>query len=135
MDSYVNEKLSEWQLDNLIDTFKEHKRRYPASMYKRGGKVFRPTTDEAQWSFIDMQPVHAETLDVIMKEMRVGLLNGDVPTAFAMLMGTIYCLNLQYPHNMRYSFEFLQKVVMKSQPDHCSAQIHVLRNKLLGYPL
>ncbi|KAF5902298.1 uncharacterized protein DAT39_007973, partial [Clarias magur] len=28
----------------------------PPSIYKRGGKVFRPTTEEAQRSFIDMQP-------------------------------------------------------------------------------
>lgn len=29
----------------------------PPSIYRRGGKVFRPTTEEAQKSFIDMQPV------------------------------------------------------------------------------
>lgn len=59
----------------------------------------------------------------------------DVPSAFALLMGTIYCLNLEYPRNMKYSFEFLQKVVMKIKPDHCSARIHGLRNKLLRCPL
>ncbi|KAG1957333.1 hypothetical protein F2P79_007417 [Pimephales promelas] len=71
-----------------------------------------------------MCDVHGETLDVIMKGMRVGLLIGhegvlndafpldvsnvavvveetivlhnlrDIPTGFALLMGTIYCLNL-----------------------------------------
>ncbi|XDV25685.1 hypothetical protein PO909_029560 [Leuciscus waleckii] len=29
----------------------------PPSIYRRGGKVFRPTTEKAQRSFIDMQPV------------------------------------------------------------------------------
>lgn len=52
----------------------------------------------------------------------------DVPTGFALLMGTIYCLNLEYPRYMKYSFEFLQ-----IKPDHCSARIHGLRNKLLRY--
>ncbi|XP_065123038.1 sterile alpha motif domain-containing protein 3-like [Paramisgurnus dabryanus] len=114
---------------------------------------------------IKMCDVHGETLDALMKGMHVGLLIGhegvlqdafpleifnvavvveetivlhnlrDVPTAFAMLMGTIYCLNLEYPGNMKYSFEFLQKVVMKIKPDQCSARIHGLRNKLLRYPL
>ena len=64
---------------------------------------------------------------IVLHELR------DVPTGFAMLMGTIYCLNLEYPLKMKYSFEFLQRVIMKIKPDHCSARIHGLRNKLLGY--
>ncbi|XP_076848035.1 uncharacterized protein LOC143519518 isoform X1 [Brachyhypopomus gauderio] len=114
---------------------------------------------------IRMCDVHGETLDVLMKGKCVGILIGhegvlhdaflheiinvavvveeavvlheirDVPTGFAMLMGTIYCLNLQYPHKMKYSFEFLQKVVMKMNPDQCSARVHGLRNKLLRFCL
>ncbi|KAL6489157.1 hypothetical protein MHYP_G00028980 [Metynnis hypsauchen] len=79
---------------------------------------------------IRMCDVHAETLDVLMKGMHVGLLIGhegvlrdafphevfnvvvvveetvvlhelrDVPTGFAMVMGTIYCLNLEYPRKI-----------------------------------
>ncbi|KAK0151232.1 hypothetical protein N1851_007629 [Merluccius polli] len=55
------------------------------------------------------------------------------PQAFAMLLGAIYCLNFEYPRNMKYSFEFLQRVVMNIKPDQCSARIHGLRNKLLRY--
>ncbi|XP_029959722.1 sterile alpha motif domain-containing protein 3-like [Salarias fasciatus] len=114
---------------------------------------------------IRMCDVHGETLDVIMKGMQLGLLIGhegplqdefplevfsvvlvveekiilhgisDVSTGFAMLMGAIYCLNLEYPRKMRYSFEFVQRVMMKIQPDQCSARIHGLRNKLLRYLL
>ncbi|KAK0155369.1 Sterile alpha motif domain-containing protein 3 [Merluccius polli] len=106
---------------------------------------------------------HGETLDVLMSGMQVGLLIGhegplhdafpldvfnvalvveekiflhdlrDVHTGFAMLLGAIYCLNLEYPRNMKYSFEFLQRVVMNIKPDQCSARIHGLRNKLLRY--
>ena len=112
--------------------------------------------------FICLQ-AHGETLDVIMGGMEVGLLIGhegplqdafplevfnvavvveekiilhdirDVPTAFAMLLGAIYCLNLEYPRNMKYTFEFLQRVIMSIQPDQCSARVHGLRNKLLRY--
>ncbi|KAL7852139.1 hypothetical protein SRHO_G00179240 [Serrasalmus rhombeus] len=108
---------------------------------------------------------HGETLDVAMKGMQVGLLIGhegalqdafprdifgvavvveetivlhnlkDVACSFAMLMGIIYCVNLEYPQAMKYSFEFLQRVVMKVKPDQASARIHGLRNKLLRYKL
>lgn len=48
---------------------------------------------------------------------------------------TMYCLNLEYHHNMKYSFEFLQRVIMKIKPDQCSARIHGLENHLLRYNL
>lgn len=59
----------------------------------------------------------------------------DVLSGFAMLVGVTYCLNLEYPRTMRYSFEFLQKVVLSIQPDQCSARVHGLRKKLLRYRL
>lgn len=59
----------------------------------------------------------------------------DVPTGFAMLLGAIYCLNLEYPRSVRYTCEFLQKVIMSINPDQCSAKVHGLRNKLLRYRL
>lgn len=59
----------------------------------------------------------------------------DVPCSFAMLMGIIYCVNLEYPQAMKYSFDFLQRVVMKIKPDEASARVHGLRNKLLRYKL
>ncbi|XP_051778432.1 sterile alpha motif domain-containing protein 3-like [Erpetoichthys calabaricus] len=106
---------------------------------------------------------HGEQLDVIMKGMQVGLLIGhegvlqdtfphevfkvavvveetiilhslqNVPEGFAMLMGIIYCFNQEYPQKMKYTFEFLQRVVMQIKPDQGSARIHGLRNKLLRY--
>lgn len=108
---------------------------------------------------------YGETLNVIMGGMEVGLVIGhegplqdafplevfnvavveeekiilhdirDVPTGFAMLLGAIYCLNLEYPRNMRYTFEFLQKVIMSIKADECSARVHGLRNKILRYRL
>ncbi|KAI9514160.1 hypothetical protein NQZ68_035624 [Dissostichus eleginoides] len=127
-----------------------------------GLPIFIP---EDSSNVIRMCDAHGETLDVILKGMQVGLLIGhegplldsfplevfnvavvveekiilhdlrDVPTGFAMLMGAIYCLNPEYPRNMKYSFEFFQKVIMTIEPDQCSARIHGLRNKLLRSPL
>ena len=56
----------------------------------------------------------------------------DVPTAFALLLAAIYCLNLEYPTCMKRLFEFLQKVLMELDPDSCSAKVRGLKNKLLG---
>lgn len=114
--------------------------------------------------FIYLQ-AHGETPDVLMRGMQVGMLiehEGplqdafslkvfnvavvvderlilhdirDVPTGFAMLLGVIYCLNLEYPRNMRYAFEFLQKVIMSIKPDQYSARVHGLQNKLHRFNL
>jgi len=83
----------------------------------------------------DAFPLDVSNVAVVVEETIVLHNLRDIPTGFALLMGTIYCLNIEYPCSMRYSFEFLQKVIMKIKTDHCSANIHGLRNKLLRYNL
>lgn len=83
----------------------------------------------------DALPLEVFDVAVVVEEKIILHDLRDVPTGFAMLMGAIYCLNLEYPRNMRYSFEFLQRVIMSVKPDQCSARIHGLRNKLLRYRL
>lgn len=34
----------------------------------------------------------------------------DVPNAFAKLFGRLYCLNIDYPKRLKYTFELIQKV-------------------------
>ncbi|XP_030266756.1 uncharacterized protein LOC115578038 [Sparus aurata] len=109
---------------------------------------------------IRMCDANAENLDDAMKGMQLGILIGyegeqraipndifnvavvveetivvhnikDVAHGFAMLMGVIYGVNLQYPNDMKYSFEFLQRVVMRIEPDKASARVHGLRNRIL----
>nr|XP_023670975.1 uncharacterized protein LOC111845645 isoform X2 [Paramormyrops kingsleyae] len=139
-------------LDDLVPSLLE--------LYKAGVTSSRRLTLSSILQCLHKE-VHGETLDIIMKGMRVGLLIGhegtlhdafpleifsvavvveekiilhglrDVPTGFAMLMGTIYCLNLEYPRSMKYLFEFMQRVIMKIKPKQCSARIHGLRNRLL----
>uniref|UniRef100_A0A3Q0RUQ9 Uncharacterized protein n=1 Tax=Amphilophus citrinellus TaxID=61819 RepID=A0A3Q0RUQ9_AMPCI len=55
----------------------------------------------------------------------------DVAQSF----GVIYCVNLKYPDEMKYFFEFLQRVVMKIRPEQASARVHGLRNRILRYKL
>ncbi|XP_074500282.1 uncharacterized protein LOC141772779 [Sebastes fasciatus] len=54
----------------------------------------------------------------------------DLPTAFAYLFGLIYALNLQYPKELRYTFETIKKVFMGLGTD-LSARVRSLKNKLL----
>ncbi|KAK1900083.1 UPF0234 protein [Dissostichus eleginoides] len=111
---------------------------------------------ENQANVIRMCDAHGDTLEEAMKGMRVGLLIGyegerdafpqqifnvavvveetivlhnlkDVACGLAMLLGIMYSLNLQYPLEMKYSFEFLQRVVMKIQSDQASAKVHGLK--------
>ncbi|KAK9521323.1 hypothetical protein VZT92_002128 [Zoarces viviparus] len=62
---------------------------------------------------------------VILKEQK------DVARAFAMLMGLLYSLNIDYPKGLKYTFEVIQKVVMGIGSGNCSAKANGLRNRML----
>lgn len=54
----------------------------------------------------------------------------DISTAFALLFGLIYALNLEYPKDLRYTFEVIQKLFM-NLGTQCSAWVQALKNSLL----
>uniref|UniRef100_A0A667XD35 Uncharacterized protein n=1 Tax=Myripristis murdjan TaxID=586833 RepID=A0A667XD35_9TELE len=54
----------------------------------------------------------------------------DMANGCACLFGLIYCLNLSYPKDLRYTFEFLQKVLMGLDGNKLSTKVQVLKNKL-----
>ena len=72
-----------------------------------------------------------EDVGIIVEGVQV--LSGikDVATACALLFGIIYSLNLSYPTDLRYTFEFIQKIVMELDTHRLSTKIQVLINKLL----
>lgn len=55
----------------------------------------------------------------------------DIPHAIALLMGLLFCLNIDYPKELRYTFEVIQKVMMNIGGGQCSSLVHGLRNRLL----
>ncbi|KAI9525183.1 hypothetical protein NQZ68_009391 [Dissostichus eleginoides] len=61
------------------------------------------------------------------------VLNGlpSVATAFAMLFGLIYALNLRYPKELQSTFEVVQKVLMELEGKKMSPKVNRLRTQLL----
>uniref|UniRef100_A0AAQ4R6N4 Uncharacterized protein n=1 Tax=Gasterosteus aculeatus aculeatus TaxID=481459 RepID=A0AAQ4R6N4_GASAC len=54
----------------------------------------------------------------------------NVALAAAMLFGLMYALNLNYPPELKYSFEVLQKVVMELDGNTLSKKAQALKNRL-----
>lgn len=57
---------------------------------------------------------------------------GDVTKACALLLGVIYSLNLSYPSDLKFTFEFLQKIIMGLDAQKLSNKIQLLKNKIAG---
>ncbi|XP_033984230.1 uncharacterized protein LOC117480856 isoform X2 [Trematomus bernacchii] len=54
----------------------------------------------------------------------------SVATAFAMLFGLIYALNLRYPKELQSTFEVVQKVLMELEGKKMSPKVNRLRTQL-----
>uniref|UniRef100_A0A9J8D3G6 Uncharacterized protein n=1 Tax=Cyprinus carpio carpio TaxID=630221 RepID=A0A9J8D3G6_CYPCA len=57
---------------------------------------------------------------------------GDIPNAYVNMMGLLYALNINYPKNLKYTFEVIQRLLMNIGADTCSARVHSLKNTLLS---
>ena len=55
----------------------------------------------------------------------------SISSGFAMLLGLIYTLNLSYPQELKYTFEFLQKVLMTLDGKKLSPKVQTLKIKML----
>lgn len=68
---------------------------------------------------------------VVLEQQIVKRDLGDVANAFATLMGLLYCLDIDYPKRLKYTFEVIQKVFMGIGSGNCSTKVNGLRNSLL----
>ncbi|XP_050924246.1 uncharacterized protein LOC108895503 [Lates calcarifer] len=55
-----------------------------------------------------------------------------IATAVAMFFGFTYALNLKYPKNLQYTFEFVQKVLMELGAKKISPKVHKLSTQLFS---
>lgn len=55
---------------------------------------------------------------------------GSLIMGFIMLFGFIYALDLSFPDNMKYTFEFCQKIIMNLDGHKLNAKIQQLKIKL-----
>uniref|UniRef100_A0A8C4ST76 Si:ch211-155o21.3 n=1 Tax=Erpetoichthys calabaricus TaxID=27687 RepID=A0A8C4ST76_ERPCA len=53
-----------------------------------------------------------------------------VAIACAMMLGLIYALNLQYPKELKYYYEFVQKLLMQIDAKRLSPKVLGLKNKI-----
>ncbi|CAM4527042.1 unnamed protein product [Leuciscus chuanchicus] len=70
-----------------------------------------------------------EIIDVAVVLEEEIVLDGlkDMSNAFAVLMRLLYALDIIYPKEVKYTFEVLQKVLMKIGGKACSARVHGIR--------
>lgn len=77
-------------------------------------------------------PVSYNDVAIVIEEKIVMRHLGDVPNAFVNLMGLLYTLNLDYPKDLKYTFEVIQRLFMGIGSEMCTPRVHSLKNKLLS---
>lgn len=73
-----------------------------------------------------------EDVGVIVEGIQVLENLDNVANACSMIIGLIYALNLAYPKDLRYTFEWFQKIFMELDANKLSNKVQVLKNKLLS---
>jgi len=53
----------------------------------------------------------------------------EIPNAFFTLFGLLYILNINYPKELRYTFEVMRFMMIDGES--CSAKVNGLKNKLM----
>lgn len=61
---------------------------------------------------------------VVMDNLR------DLPESMCLLFGLIYALHLNYPKSMKYTFEFIQRILLSMGQKDMQPKIQCLANQL-----
>ncbi|KAJ8398188.1 hypothetical protein AAFF_G00430320 [Aldrovandia affinis] len=72
-----------------------------------------------------------EDVGIVIEGIKV-LNNGSVIMGFIMLFGLIYALDLSFPDNLKYTFEFFQKIIMNLDGHKLNTKIQQLKIKLFA---
>uniref|UniRef100_A0A3B3CY52 Uncharacterized protein n=1 Tax=Oryzias melastigma TaxID=30732 RepID=A0A3B3CY52_ORYME len=73
---------------------------------------------------------NVENVSIILEGIEVMSELDNVPFAVAMLLGIIYTMNLNYPQELKYFFEFLQKIFLELDGIKLSHKVQVLKTLL-----
>lgn len=71
-----------------------------------------------------------DDIGIVLEGLQVLQDLDSIALAVAMLFGLMYALNLNYPDDLKYSFEALQKIVMELEGTVLSKKVQVLKNRL-----
>lgn len=80
---------------------------------------------------MDPLPAFYNEVALVIEEEVVMRHLSDVPNAFLNLMGLVYALNLDYPKELKFTFEVIQRLFIGLGSDSCTAKVHSLKSKLL----
>ncbi|KAL0984159.1 hypothetical protein UPYG_G00137860 [Umbra pygmaea] len=97
--------------------------------HTRGLKVGILTTLEDDVAASNSMP-NITNIAIVLEEIVVLAGLPDLPSAFAYLFGLIYAMNIEYPMDLNYTFETIQKLFLELCIQ-CSARVQSLKTKLL----
>ena len=73
-----------------------------------------------------------EDIGIVIDGTKVLTNLGNFPRACAPLMGVMYAVNLDYPKELRYTFEAFQKLFLELDWHKLSPKVNSLKSKLLA---
>ncbi|KAJ8355310.1 hypothetical protein AAFF_G00071680 [Aldrovandia affinis] len=73
-----------------------------------------------------------EDVGIVIEGIKVLNNFGSVIMGFIMLFGLIYALDLSFPDNLKYTFEFFQKIIMNLDGHKLNTKIQQLKIKLFA---
>lgn len=72
-----------------------------------------------------------EDVGVVVEGVELLCKLGSISFGCAVLFGLIYTLNLSYPQELKFTFEFFQKVLMNLDGNRLSPKVQTLKIKML----
>ncbi|XP_065115909.1 uncharacterized protein [Paramisgurnus dabryanus] len=102
----------------------------PEDQYTKGMKMGILSIVKDNVGTIHSSP-NVRCLSVVLEELVVLDNVQDLPTAVVLLFGLIYCLNMNYPKELKYTFETIQKVFIGLDPQ-CSQRVQSFKNKVMS---
>lgn len=88
------------------------------------------TTVMSIYTFRQNECGEADDVGVVIEGVKVLTNVESVMQAFILLFGLIYILDLSYPENLKYTFEFVQKIIMNLDGHKINTKIQQLKMKL-----